>query len=77
MSLIIQTDINCDVQGKKCVWWVYGGPAGSTAKVREARRYAKRDGWIRRYNKMLNRWEDVCPKCQKAVEDTNEAKENK
>ena len=60
MSITVQTDIFCD----KCESnWVYGGPASSTSRPRTARRYARDEGWIRRFNKGEKRWEDICPRC--------------
>lgn len=69
MGTIVQTDISCDINGKRCLGWVYGGLSSNKAEVRVARQFARRDGWIRKFNKELRRWEDICPKCQKELSD--------
>ncbi len=68
MSISVQTDVFCDIEGKRCVYWVYGGPSKDVAQPREARRYARRDGWVRKYNDRKNRWEDICPNCLEELE---------
>lgn len=65
MSLSVQTDVFCDVVSKRCKHWTYGGPSSARVTAGVARRYAKDAGWIRKFNKELKRWEDICPGCQK------------
>ena len=60
MSISVQTDVFCD----RCDYsWVYGGPTSNDATPRVARRYARCEGWIRRFNKDKRKWEDICPLC--------------
>ena len=65
MSLSVQTDVFCDIEGDNCVFWTHGGPSSNVAQSRQAREYARRDGWVRQYNKEENRWEDICPNCSR------------
>lgn len=36
-----------------------------TTSAFDSRRMAKKDGWLRKYNKQKGRYEDICPKCKK------------
>jgi len=59
MSITITTDIFCD----SCQDWTDGAcGGGGMTQTQEARRNAKRKGWV--YKKIDGKMVDVCPDCQ-------------
>lgn len=59
MSIIISTDIYCDICG---INWIHGG-IGPKAEVAHARRLAKRNGWKKYRSPYADEISDVCPHC--------------
>ena len=61
MSITITTDVFCD----RCESnWIFGY-VGTKVNKNAARESAKREGWSKVWNKQKERWEDICPRCEK------------
>lgn len=61
MSYTITTDIFCDICTTN---WVHGCTS-VVAEKRLAQAAARRQGWVRRWDKAQGRYRDVCPDCVK------------
>ena len=57
MSITVSTDVFCDI----CGCWVEG-TCGPKSQAREARRRAKKEGWLRCHSP-FGCLIDVCPRC--------------
>ena len=63
MGITIATTVTCDVKGENCRYWVSTGDEGNIIKAQAERANAKQEGWIRRWNKKIQFFQDVCPNC--------------
>lgn len=61
MSIVVTTDVFCDICGN----WVEGCVGGSKPQARLARRAAKKTGWLRCRSPFDGHLIDVCPGCVK------------
>lgn len=60
MSITVTTDIFCT----DCSQWIHG-TISNRAKIREARRIAKKEGWNYIKSPYMGKMVDVCPECSK------------
>ena len=60
MSITVTTDVFCDW----CSAWMEGA-ISDRAQAKESRRMVYEEGWRYRWSKARQKYEDVCPRCNK------------
>lgn len=63
MSVTVTTDIFCD----RCGDWMEGVSGRTFVDKRLARRKARTEGWVYKYDHTENKYKDFCPNCKKQI----------